>query len=324
MAHVILKILTGVMLLSAYLNGASASIYPTDAAICFYQYERDALNYHLYTKAWYSNAETKVDPFFSSNISFYTSGVIQSNFSMKTNDQWGTTWQYTRSDTSLTSNYEVDSTDMTYDGTNGDASVTDDDNSKGDDSKEDSGILASILDVITSIPTKIIDFLTTILNTIIDLLTSVVDFINNFFSNLLEFLKNLFIPSSDFIEEQKEKLTSSFAFVDEVKTLFSDLYYMMNSNYPVKAPELNIDLSKIESKYYKLEGTVNFLDFSWFARYKPYSDNIISAFIIFFLFFNIFKNLPSIINGMSAIENDHQTREHRIAVQQKKEGGNKK
>ena len=92
-----------------------------------------------------------------------------------------------------------------------------------------------------------------------NLIQSIVDFVTNFFSNVVEFIKYLFIPPEGYMSEQMNKFLSNFAWVDRLKHFASDFFDMMNAVDDTNPPALNVDLSKINSKYWKAEGTVNVL-----------------------------------------------------------------
>lgn len=53
--------------------------------------------------------------------------------------------------------------------------------------------------------------------------------------------------------------------------------------------------TNIESKYYTGELTI--LNLSWYAKFKPYGDVVLTGFIYLLFLWRIFIHLPNIISG---------------------------
>lgn len=114
---------------------------------------------------------------------------------------------------------------------------------------------------------------------------------------LKELLTFLFVPSEDFFSEKITYFREKFEFVDSLAECFICIRDSFAN--PTEFGSITVDLSASESKYNYGSGKINVLDVSWYTRYKPYGDRIISAFMWLVFVFNVFKQLPGIINGAS-------------------------
>ena len=70
------------------------------------------------------------------------------------------------------------------------------------------------------------------------------------------------------------------------------------STFDEDIPVITMNLGKAESKY-NYGGVVTALDFSWFAKYKPTTDAILSGILWLLFIWRLFVKLPGIINGSS-------------------------
>lgn len=119
---------------------------------------------------------------------------------------------------------------------------------------------------------------------------------------IIEGIKNIFVPREDFLTEKVETIKSHFGFyssiVDTVE-VFKDFF---SQTFEGEPPKITVDLSDSESKYNYGE-TAYVLDMTWYARFKPYGDKILSAIMLVFFAWRMFKALPSIISGGSTLVN---------------------
>lgn len=69
---------------------------------------------------------------------------------------------------------------------------------------------------------------------------------------------------------------------------------------PSGPPKLELNFNNANSKY-NYGGKVAYIDLSFYAPYKPTVDKIILAISYIFFFMAMYKNIPSIINGTSAV-----------------------
>lgn len=240
--------------------------------------------YHFYTEAFHSKKDRTVSTDYKQRIQFHKNALVYSNFTIKTQNESGTTYKFVRVDDSLEDNYESVSEGYYETG-------------KGEYEEVKQ---PSVIEAILSIPTKIIEFFQSMFEKLFNLIQSIVDFVTNFFSNVVEFIRYLFIPKEGYMSEQMNKFLSNFAWVDRLKKFASDFFDMMNAVDDTNPPALTVDLSKINSKYWKAEGTVNVLSLDWFWKYKQYSDPLISAFLWLAVCWRYYCKIPDIIHGVGS------------------------
>lgn len=94
---------------------------------------------------------------------------------------------------------------------------------------------------------------------------------------------------------------------------------VITSTYAAEPPILYMDLGNAESKYNYGSRTVA-LDLSWFARYKPTTDRLISAVLWAFFIWRVFVLLPGIINGTGGMVGSVQDHDIRQEKANKKKG----
>lgn len=122
----------------------------------------------------------------------------------------------------------------------------------------------------------------------------------NFLGNkLIELLGNLFnylfIPTEDNVTELQETVNSKFKFISSIELAVNDIKDMLN-NIENGTSEFTID---IDSEYY--EGEVIVFDLSWYVPFKAYGDLVFTGFAYVFFIIRLWKAIPGIINGSSAI-----------------------
>lgn len=165
-------------------------------------------------------------------------------------------------------------------------------------------VTSGIIDGLGSAIDSLGDFLGGILNSLLGALeqvaytiASIMDFIIDLPFKIVELLgdllKTLFVPKNDFFKDKINDFKSRFAFVNSI----SEIMEMLKDSFTsTDFGTLEVDLGAAEGNV-DYGGKVNVLDVSWYARYKPYGDSIISAFLWIVFVFNVYKQLPSIING---------------------------
>lgn len=262
--------------------------------------------YHFYTEAFHSKKDRTVSTNYNQRIQFHKNDLVYSNFTIKTQNESGTTYKFVRVDDSLEDNYESVSEGYYETG-------------KGEYEEVKQ---PSVIEAILSIPTKIIEFFQGIFEKILDALSKIVDFVVNFFQNFIDFMKSLFIPREGFIQEQLTNLKARFMWFDRVIKFASDFMDMIQAVYYVEPPAMNVDLSKLNSKYWSVSGTVNILDLSWFEPYKKSSDTIISAILWMCFFWRIYLRIPDILQGSGSMVSDYSEMEYKLS--HPKRGGKKK
>lgn len=136
-----------------------------------------------------------------------------------------------------------------------------------------------------------------ILKKLWEFLTNIISYINPFDDNFLgkkiveligQLLETLFIPESNPFEKLSSKFDEKFAFVNQIKDLFSKLLGF--SNYGEDVPNFSLT-------WYGT--TVAIIDFSLFLNYRTWIHGIILAIAWSVFIFKTYRKLPSIIGGFS-------------------------
>lgn len=117
---------------------------------------------------------------------------------------------------------------------------------------------------------------------------------------IVDGVKALFIPDQDNVDLKTEEIRSYFGFVDGIKQTINEINTFFTNIGDGDIPKISVNLSRAEGKYnYGTNAMV--LDMTWYARYKPFCDVIIIAFVYITFLFNIFRRLPDIISGSGAV-----------------------
>lgn len=132
-----------------------------------------------------------------------------------------------------------------------------------------------------------------VLNFFGELLSYINPFSENFFVyKLIDLLGNLlrllFVPENNPFESLSVKLDEKFAFVNQIKSLFSSLLGF--NNYGENVPSFTLT-------WYG--ATVAIIDFSLFLNYRTWIHGIILAIAWAVFIFKTYRKLPSIIGGFS-------------------------
>lgn len=128
-------------------------------------------------------------------------------------------------------------------------------------------------------------------------LTNILNAINNLVTDLINGLINLFVPEEDFFSEKFAEFKSHFAFIDTFTGFVSQFQNITRKN---EAPSISIDFSKAESQY-NYGGKASAINLSWYSRYKPIGDIVITAFVYVFFIWRFYCRLPEIIRGSGVI-----------------------
>lgn len=112
---------------------------------------------------------------------------------------------------------------------------------------------------------------------------------------IFDFIKSLFTFDSSIISEFKTANMPKIIWIQDITTYFNDFGSSLISG---EAPIIYANLGDSES--INIGGTVEFINMSWYTRYKPIGDVIIGGFLWILFIWNVYKHLPSILNGVSS------------------------
>lgn len=190
---------------------------------------------------------------------------------------------------------------------------TSEDETEEDNKEYQSGVLGwfqKLWDAIKEIPTKIgemIDTMVSWFDTLVISVQALPDRISEWWENMTSPYITLEdgsqISAGEYalnsLNENMDKrmfFNTILNFGDRFKEFFSQDF-----NTPPQSDLITVDLSKGESEKLNFgDEKINLLDVSWYARYKPFVDNIISAFLWIGFIFICWRNLPNIISGQSS------------------------
>lgn len=112
---------------------------------------------------------------------------------------------------------------------------------------------------------------------------------------IFDFLKSLFTFDSSIITDFKTANMPKILWIQDITTYFNEFGSSLMSG---DAPIIYANLGDSES--YNIGGNIEFINMSWYTRYKPIGDVIIGGFLWILFIWNVYKHLPSIINGVSS------------------------
>lgn len=110
-------------------------------------------------------------------------------------------------------------------------------------------------------------------------------------------LQAIFVPDAALVAEIAGTFNGKFGFLGDLYGIVADLF---NLSPDAEPPCIYIHLQNAEGNVV-YGGTEKALDMSWFTRYKPITDAIISGFLWLFFVWRLFKRAPDIISGAGMI-----------------------
>lgn len=126
--------------------------------------------------------------------------------------------------------------------------------------------------------------------------------IDRFLNGFSTLFKNLFVPSSGFFDAKVNYMKSKFSFYEAISSTGAAILDFFTETDFSEPPKITVNLSAARSKYNYGE-TAICLDMSWYEEYKPYVDAFLSGVLWLVFGWNTFKNLPSIISGVTTAAN---------------------
>lgn len=180
-----------------------------------------------------------------------------------------------------------------------------------------SSITSGVGSFISTYGDKIGNWISTYGDKIFNGITSIGSTVSNLSSSIVNGVGGLFIPSPDFFTAKTDILVDKFAFVSSVVDtvdLFTDFLNDVGSG---EVPKIQINLSLAESKY-NYGGSALALDMSWYSRYKPSVDSLLSSMMWLFFIWRMFCALPGIISGTSAM---YSSEERYTKIMEKRSNG---
>lgn len=110
-------------------------------------------------------------------------------------------------------------------------------------------------------------------------------------------LEALFVPDENALQNAFEQLEEDFKIVGFVKETTVDIVDLFTNGAFDTPPQVKINLSDSEGQYDYGTGNVTVLDLSWYARYKPTVDAMLSSIMLVIFAWRLWHQLPNIISG---------------------------
>ena len=151
--------------------------------------------------------------------------------------------------------------------------------------------LAGIKNAITSVAQSVWDFFEGPLLDIKNAVTSIPETILDGFASLLDYL---FVPDTSYVEGQIGDIVNRYDFLFSVVATVDDMKSRFSGTEP---PKIYIHFEESEDERFSSIGTLLAVDFSWYERYKPYGDIVLSSILWAFFVWRFYKALPNILNG---------------------------
>ena len=162
--------------------------------------------------------------------------------------------------------------------------------------KEIPGTLSNIWDTVKQLPAAIAEKISAFFTTLWGWLQDIITEIKALPAAIAEKVGALFTPDQALVTEITDTFKGKFGFLSTLKQFANDLFGMTADSEP---PVIWIHLENAESKFgYNYGGKEVALDLSWYQKYKPTVDGIVSGFLWIGYLWMLFTKAPDILNGM--------------------------
>lgn len=163
-----------------------------------------------------------------------------------------------------------------------------------------------VADAITEIKNECLEFFEFVKEKFLYLVDLIKNLSLSIFQPILDALKDAFLVRDDYFESKIDTLRQRYSFVNSIYSFcigVGDLGMSIGS----KPPIIYVDLGAAEGAHVWGERVV-FLDLTWYSRYKPAGDAIISAFLWAMFGWRMLHYLPGLVNGASGVVGDFKSR----------------
>lgn len=154
--------------------------------------------------------------------------------------------------------------------------------------------------ITTSITDALTDFWTDVKTAILSIpetLADIWEWIKTIPQVLVDALAEVFVPAEGYLDAKVQTLLSRYSFL---KSFNTDVTFLKNkiSALGTSPPVISVPLGYSETSYSIGSGWTTFLDLSWYEKYKPTVDMIISPFLWILFIWKLFLKLPGIVGGL--------------------------
>lgn len=156
-------------------------------------------------------------------------------------------------------------------------------------------ILREIREFVKNIP-DLLQEIKEFVKNIPETLTNIWEWVKTVPQILVDALAAVFIPAEGYLDAKVDALLSTYTFLNGFS---SDAKFLKGqlSGLGTTPPVIYIPLGSSETSYSIGSDTI-FLDLSWYAKYKPTVDAILSAFLWILFIWKLFLKLPGIVSGL--------------------------
>ena len=136
-----------------------------------------------------------------------------------------------------------------------------------------------------------------------NLTDGIVSSVENLGTTIVNGIKDIFVPSEDFLSDKVDSIRSRFVLADSISDTAGVIIDFFNTVAQGEPPKIEIHLNTAEGGIYF--GDVAYaLDMTWYERYKPSVDLVLSSMMWVFFVWRVFTRLPNIINGVGSDGSD--------------------
>lgn len=114
-----------------------------------------------------------------------------------------------------------------------------------------------------------------------------------------DLLKFLFIPQDGWFDSKVDSLKARFNIIESVHQTVQVFINFFSNNDFGEPPTITVNFSSSQGLDYGVSGKA--IDFSWYEPFKPTVDILVSSILWVVFSWNTFKDLPSIIGGVSSV-----------------------
>ena len=153
-----------------------------------------------------------------------------------------------------------------------------------------------ITDFKTGIETKITNFETSVENKIQSIIDSIMSIPQLIADKIKSVLEDLFVPDEESMNAKIQQIRDKFAFIYEFSDVGKRILNLMEYASGDVVPRFTVDLSDYMGSY-SWGDAVIVIDFAWYAKYKPFVDNILAGMIWITWLWHMYKRIPELIHG---------------------------
>lgn len=163
-------------------------------------------------------------------------------------------------------------------------------------------LLSGLKEKIDTILAPVIEIREKIISGFRDIAKEIISLPEKIREKVFEIFEYFFIPDKEKMDARFAAVQEKFYFVRQLSDAADTIKTFFNNAGGSSAPVLTIDLSKYKGRFNWGSGVIR-MDFSWYAPYKPFVDNVVAGIIWLCFLWNTYRRLPELIRGQGMITN---------------------